>query len=91
MDKSEKMILAAAAVALALVVWWGVWWVTSRPTYLTYFPPKDLYDLLVEQEIDFSKEGRTFEFTLQHKYRGIHCIEISVSNSLRGEWIVGKI
>ena len=46
------------------------------------FPPKDLFDSLVESPIDVSKLNSTVELNFKHKYPGSHAFYLLIEKSI---------
>ncbi len=45
-----------------------------------FFPATDLYEPLAVSEIDFAKEGQSYQIDFDNKYPGLHMLAIRVSN-----------
>lgn len=70
--------LIAVAVPVAKALPSSVRFPRLRPLAQLVLPPKDLYVHLVEVPADLSLPGATFEFEFQHRYPGVHSIDLDV-------------
>jgi len=73
-------VLIPIVIVLALGLFSG--WRSDTVRYFMHaiYPPKDLYDFLINESLDISEKGLTKRFEFQHKYPGRHNIGILLAN-----------
>lgn len=73
---ASLLALIAAAVPVAKALPASVRFPRLRRLAQLVLPPKDLYVRLVEVPADLSVPGGTSEFEFQHRYPGVHSIDL---------------